>query len=99
MKTATIKTTRGTIQIQLFADKTPKTVENFVKLAGIDAAWGSIPLRHQIWRRLAGPWKLDCLADIARFTNLQDLPTHIEEILAGQVTGRVVVTLEPPDET
>jgi peptidyl-prolyl cis-trans isomerase B (cyclophilin B) len=34
MKTATIKTTRGTIQIQLFADKTPKTVENFVKLAG-----------------------------------------------------------------
>jgi putative YhdH/YhfP family quinone oxidoreductase len=70
-----------------------------VTLAGIDAAWGSIPLRHQIWRRLAGPWKLDCLADIARFTNLQDLPTHIEEILAGQVTGRVVVTLEPPDET
>lgn len=34
MKTATIKTTRGTIKIQLFADKTPKTVENFVKLAG-----------------------------------------------------------------
>lgn len=70
-----------------------------VTLAGIDAAWGSISLRHQIWRRLAGPWKLDCLADIARFANLQDLPTHIEGILAGQITGRVVVTLGPPDET
>ena len=33
MKTATIKTTRGTIKIKLFADKTPKTVANFVKLA------------------------------------------------------------------
>ena len=33
MKTATIQTTRGAIKLQLFADKTPKTVENFVKLA------------------------------------------------------------------
>ena len=33
MKTATIETTRGTIKVQLFADKTPKTVEKFVKLA------------------------------------------------------------------
>ena len=33
MKIATIKTTRGTIKIKLFDDKTPKTVENFVKLA------------------------------------------------------------------
>jgi len=33
MKIATIKTTRGTIKIKLHADKTPKTVDNFVKLA------------------------------------------------------------------
>lgn len=33
MKTATITTNRGAIKLQLFADKTPKTVENFVKLA------------------------------------------------------------------
>jgi len=33
MKTAEINTTRGAIRIQLFDDKTPKTVENFVKLA------------------------------------------------------------------
>jgi len=33
MTTATIKTTRGTIRIMLFADKTPKTVANFVTLA------------------------------------------------------------------
>jgi peptidyl-prolyl cis-trans isomerase B (cyclophilin B) len=33
MKIATIKTSRGTIRIQLHADKTPKTVANFTKLA------------------------------------------------------------------
>ncbi len=33
MKTATIETDRGTIRIELFADKTPKTVGNFETLA------------------------------------------------------------------
>lgn len=33
MTTATIKTTRGTIKLQLYDDKTPKTVANFVTLA------------------------------------------------------------------
>ncbi|MBI2013617.1 MAG: peptidylprolyl isomerase [Candidatus Colwellbacteria bacterium] len=29
-----LETTAGTIQIELYADKTPKTAENFIKLAG-----------------------------------------------------------------
>jgi peptidyl-prolyl cis-trans isomerase B (cyclophilin B) len=33
MKTATIETDRGTIRLELFADKTPNTVANFEKLA------------------------------------------------------------------
>ena len=33
MKKATIETSRGTIEIDLFDDKTPKTVANFEKLA------------------------------------------------------------------
>lgn len=33
MKTATIETPRGKIKLELFADKTPKTVANFEKLA------------------------------------------------------------------
>lgn len=33
MKTAKIETPRGTIKLELFADKTPKTVANFEKLA------------------------------------------------------------------
>ena len=34
MKVATIQTDKGTIRLELFADKTPKTVGNFEKLAG-----------------------------------------------------------------
>lgn len=33
MKVATIETSRGTIRLKLHDDKTPNTVENFVKLA------------------------------------------------------------------
>jgi peptidyl-prolyl cis-trans isomerase B (cyclophilin B) len=33
VKTATIETNRGTIRLELFEDKTPKTVANFEKLA------------------------------------------------------------------
>ncbi len=75
----------------------PVTVYPFilrgVSLAGIDAAWGPIPLRHDIWRRLAGPWKLDCLSRVARVVTLENLPSCIAEILAGQITGRVVVAI------
>ena len=34
MKTATIETSRGTIELELFAEQAPKTVANFEKLAG-----------------------------------------------------------------
>ena len=33
MKTATIETKKGSIKLELYDDKVPKTVENFVKLA------------------------------------------------------------------
>ena len=34
LKTATIETSKGTIKLELYAEKTPKTVENFETLAG-----------------------------------------------------------------
>ena len=75
----------------------PVTVYPFilrgVTLAGIDAAWCPIPLRHQTWDRLADQWKPDSLDSIARFIDMEELPAHVEEILAGQVTGRYAVTI------
>ena len=78
-------------------DDLPVTVYPFilrgVTLAGIDAAWGPIPLRHQIWDRLAAEWKPDNLEKMASFIELPELPTRIDAILAGQITGRVVISV------
>jgi putative YhdH/YhfP family quinone oxidoreductase len=67
-----------------------------VTLAGIDAAWCPIPLRHETWHRLVGEWKLDCLDKIARFIDLADLPPQFDQILAGRITGRLAVKIAAP---
>ena len=64
-----------------------------VTLAGIDAAWCPIPLRHETWHRLAGEWKLDCLDRIARFIDFCELPPQFDEILAGRLTGRLAIEI------
>ena len=64
-----------------------------VTLAGIDAAWCPIPLRHETWYKLATNWKPDCLDSIAQYINFEELPTRFDEILAGRLTGRLAVTI------
>jgi len=64
-----------------------------VTLAGIDAAWCPGPLRHEIWQRLAGPWKPPELESIVRQVELEDVHEPIEAMLAGQVTGRILVKI------
>jgi putative YhdH/YhfP family quinone oxidoreductase len=68
-----------------------------VTLVGIDAAWGPIPLRHQIWQRLADQWKPDELDKMATLIDLSDLPPRIDDILAARITGRVVVEIGGQD--
>jgi putative YhdH/YhfP family quinone oxidoreductase len=81
----------------------PLTVYPFilraVVLVGIDAAWCPMAVRHQVWARLAGPWKLDCLSSIAQFIQLDAVPAKIEEILAGQIIGRVVIEIGDEPQT
>lgn len=69
-----------------------------ITLAGVDAAWCPIPLRHQTWAKLAGPWRLDDLERFAQFITLAQLPEKVKEILAGRITGRVVVAVSPRAE-
>ncbi len=66
-----------------------------VTLAGVDAAWCALALRHEVWRRLAGPWKPEGLERLAQFVTLESLPPRIDDILAGRITGRVVVEIDP----
>ena len=79
----------------------PVTVYPFilraVTLAGIDAAWFPLPKRHDLWRRLAGPWKPDHLASIVRDCTLDDLPPKIQQMLDGQSLGRWAVRVVTSD--
>lgn len=62
-----------------------------VNLVGIDSANCPMESRRAIWERLAGVWKLDELETLATTVNLAQLGGKVQEILAGKITGRVVV--------
>jgi acrylyl-CoA reductase (NADPH) len=75
----------------------PLTVYPFiirgVRLIGVDSAECSMAIRQLVWRKLANEWKLPELDGMATMISLAELDRHIELILAGQETGRVVVDL------
>ena len=62
-----------------------------VTLAGIDSAACPDAPRKEIWRKLAGPWKLGNLTEDSNVISLADLSTVVDAMLAGQVVGRYVV--------
>ena len=74
----------------------PLTVYPFilrgVTLAGIDSAWCAREHRIEIWQQLAGEWKLDGLDAIAATFDLTQVDEHVQRILNGQVTGRILIT-------
>jgi len=64
-----------------------------VILAGIDSANCPMSRRREIWRKLAGEWKLADLDELARTVSLSELDEEIERMLQGRARGRVVVDL------
>jgi len=65
-----------------------------VNLLGADSALWPMGPRREIWHKLATDWKFDKLASVAQMISLEQLDQHIAKILKGQITGRVIVTLE-----
>jgi putative YhdH/YhfP family quinone oxidoreductase len=60
-------------------------------LAGVDSAKCPRPQRLEMWQKLAGPWRIDRLNELANEVTLDELPNGIEKILSGQIVGRTVV--------
>lgn len=73
----------------------PTTVYPFllrgVTLYGIDSAKCPYAERLEIWHRLAGPWRLDNLGPLVREITLAEVPAAVDDMLAGQALGRVLV--------
>ena len=64
-----------------------------VTLQGIDTANISREYRAEIWNRLANEWSLEQLASLEISTEMENVDEKIEQILAGQIAGRVVVAV------
>ncbi len=64
-----------------------------ITLAGIDSANCNIETRKEVWQKIAGPWKLDCLDQLVTDITLAELDSHIEKMLHGDLKGRTVVNL------
>jgi putative YhdH/YhfP family quinone oxidoreductase len=62
-----------------------------VNLLGIDSVACPMPLRLEVWRRLAGDLKPRGLARIATEIGLAQLPDAFQTLLKGEARGRFVV--------
>ena len=64
-----------------------------VSLLGIDSGATPMPLRQELWRRLAGDMRPAHLREITRTVAFDDLPRVFEGLLQGAARGRVVVDM------
>lgn len=64
-----------------------------IQLIGIDSVELPIEKRLSIWEKLATEWQPDQLEIIASEITLDELPEKIDDILHGQIKGRVVVKM------
>lgn len=64
-----------------------------VKLLGVDSAATAMPLRKQIWQRLAGELKPRQLAQLAHKVPFANLPEVFPRMLRGETRGRAVVQI------
>jgi putative YhdH/YhfP family quinone oxidoreductase len=64
-----------------------------VSLLGVDSVNCPMPLRQEVWRRLATDMRPARLKDIARTIPFEQLPPAFAPFMAAQVRGRIVVDL------
>ena len=65
-----------------------------VKLLGIDSVLCPMPMRLEVWRRLATDLKPGKLLEMAQQLSLAELPSAFDALLQGRARGRYVVKLD-----
>ncbi|MFZ2162439.1 MAG: oxidoreductase [Sideroxyarcus sp.] len=66
-----------------------------IKLLGVDSAATQMPLRKQMWQRLADDLHIDKYDEIAHRITLAELPDVCARLIAGTSHGRAVVEFTP----
>ena len=66
-----------------------------VSLLGVDSGYTAMPVRAEVWRRLAAEYRPADLASFAREIPFDALPGAFDAFIDAAVTGRVVVAVGP----
>jgi len=64
-----------------------------LSLIGIDSAECPMSMKKEIWNRLAGEWKPDCLEALAREIPLSEAASALTDMKNGTTRGRTVVRI------
>jgi NADPH2:quinone reductase len=64
-----------------------------IRLLGIDSGYTPMPLRRQIWERLAGDLTPRHLRDVAHTVEFKDLPGILDQVIKAQAKGRNVIKI------
>ena len=64
-----------------------------VRLIGIDSAATAMPLRQEIWHRLANEWRPQQLDRLAQTVDFEQLPEVFPKMLKGESHGRTVIKI------
>jgi acrylyl-CoA reductase (NADPH) len=83
----------GNVASPAFAASVYPFILRGITLYGIDSANTPMPLRQNIWRKIAGEWKIGQLDLLHTEIPLEGLELAIEQMLSGGLHGRVVVRL------
>ena len=65
-----------------------------VTLAGVNSQSCPMPIREEVWGKLADEWKFDGIEDICTEIRMEALSEKIALILKGRLKGRTVVNLD-----
>jgi acrylyl-CoA reductase (NADPH) len=63
------------------------------RLIGIASADSSRDKKARMWKKLAAEWNLPGLSAECHTSGLEELPGHIDAMLAGNISGRIIVDL------
>ena len=63
-----------------------------VNVLGIDSVELPVDQKTATWNRLASDWKLDSLDDMAQEIHLEGISEAVDQIFAGQISGRTLVS-------
>ena len=63
-----------------------------IRLLGINAN-SPMPLRVQVWEKIAREYRPAHLAQIAHVIRMDELPTYLDRMLNGQIRGRTVIDM------